>query len=118
GVVFRDEIRRGVRKGNTVLLNTVSKGFAAVDPKELAQIEEKWFGRTINRSSRYLAFAGYAAAIATFLIIVLAIWNRLLRTKVLERTQALSESEQRFRQITDNIREVVWLATVDLSKIL
>jgi len=60
--IFRDELRRAVRKGDAATLRTVSQGFAAIEPGELRQIEEKWFGRTINRHGRYLAYAGYAAA--------------------------------------------------------
>src|SRR6202030_4556244 len=33
--IFRDELRRAVRKGDTALLRTVSEGFAAIDPEEL-----------------------------------------------------------------------------------
>jgi ABC-type amino acid transport substrate-binding protein len=47
--IFRDELRRAVRKGDAALLRTVSEGFAAIEPGELKQIDEKWFGRTINR---------------------------------------------------------------------
>jgi PAS domain S-box-containing protein len=107
--VFRDDLRRAVRKGNTELLHTVTTGFAAIDPAELKEIDEKWYGRTINQYVRYLTYAAYAAAVAILLILVLAGWNRMLRQKILQRTAALVESEQRFRQIAENIDEVFWL---------
>ncbi len=118
--IFRDELRRAVRKGDTALLRTVVEGFAAIEPGELKQIDERWFGRTIDwyRYGRYLTYAGYGGALAILLIVGLAGWNRMLRTRVLERTAALAESEQRFRQIAENIREVFWLTTIDLSKVL
>src|SRR6266566_4162078 len=47
--IFRDGLRRAVRKGNTALLRKVSDGFGAIEPSDLKQIDEKWFGRTINR---------------------------------------------------------------------
>jgi PAS domain S-box-containing protein len=107
--IFRDGLRRAVRKGDASLLRTVSEGFAAIEPGTLKQIDEKWFGRTINGYGRYLAYAGYAAAVAILLIASLVSWNRALRKRILQRTAALSESEQRFHQIAENIHEVFWL---------
>lgn len=108
--IFRDELRRAVRKGDTALLRIVSDGFAAIEPAELKAIDEKWFGHTINRYGAYLTYASYAAAFATLLIAGLAGWNRLLRTKVLERTAALRESEQRYLALFENMAEgVVYL---------
>jgi signal transduction histidine kinase len=95
--VFRDELRRAVRKGDAALLRTVSEGFAALPPRELKQIDEKWFGRTINRSARYLAYAVYAGAAAMLLTAGLVGWNRTLRRGILQRTAALGESERRLR---------------------
>jgi PAS domain S-box-containing protein len=107
--MFHDELRRAVRKGNAGLLREVSDGFAAIEPAELKQINEKWFGRTINWIGRYLTYAGYAVA-ATFVIIAgLAVWNRALRTKVLQRTAALSESEQRFRRLVELMPVAVYV---------
>jgi PAS domain S-box-containing protein len=116
--VFRDEIRRAVRKGDGALLRTVTDGFAAIEPGELKQIDEKWFGRTINRYGRYLTYAGYVVTVAILIIAGLVGWNRMLRKAILQRTAALEESEHRFRQIAENMHEVFWLATIDLSKTL
>jgi PAS domain S-box-containing protein len=116
--IFKDELRRAVRKGDVALLRTVSEGFAAVDPGELKQINEKWFGRTINRYGPYLTYAVYAATVAFLLIAGLVVWNRTLRKKILQRTAALGESEERFRQIAENIHEVFYLTTVDFSNTL
>jgi PAS domain-containing protein len=110
--IFRDELRRAVRKGDTAMLRTVSEGFAAIEPGKLKEIDEKWFGRTINRYGRYLSYVGYAVAIV--LIACLVAWNRTLRKIILQRTAALGESEQRFRQIAENIQEVFWL--IDMVK--
>ena len=107
--VFRDELQRAVRKGDAALLRTVSEGFAAIEPGELKQIDEKWFGRTINRYGRYLTYAGYAAAAALLLIAALAAWNRTLRNRVLQRTAAFGESEQRFRRLLELMPVAVYV---------
>jgi PAS domain S-box-containing protein len=114
-IFFRNDIsgitglRRAVRKSDLRTLRIVSSGFAAVEPRELKQIDEKWFGRTINVYGRYLGYAGYAAVAALLLIAGLFGWNHALRKRILQRTAALGESEQRFRQIAENIHEVFWL---------
>ncbi|HXI91182.1 MAG TPA: transporter substrate-binding domain-containing protein, partial [Blastocatellia bacterium] len=112
--IFRDELRRAVLKGNAKLLRTVADGFAAIEPDKLKRIDEKWFGSTINRYGRYVTYASYAGVIAILLMAGLVGWNRTLRIRILHRTAALGESEQRFRQIAENIHEVFWL--IDMVK--
>jgi PAS domain S-box-containing protein len=107
--IFRDELRRAVRKGDANLRRTVSEGFAAIEPGELKQIDEKWFGRTINRIGRYLTYAGYAAAVALLLVAGLVGWNRTLRKRILQRTAALGESEQRFRRLVELMPVAVYV---------
>jgi signal transduction histidine kinase/ABC-type amino acid transport substrate-binding protein len=114
--VFRDELRRAVRKGDAATLRTVSEGFAAIEPGELKQIDEKWFGRTINWYGRYLTYAGYAAAVAILLIAGLSGWNRTLRKGVLQRTAALRASELRFREMIAALPVAVYV--VDSSGLI
>ncbi|MCW3119904.1 MAG: domain S-box-containing protein, partial [Chitinophagaceae bacterium] len=115
--VFRDKLRRAVCKGNTSLLNIVSNGFAAIKPDKLKQIDEKWFGSTINKYGHYLRYfilVVSAVAVAILFIAGLSVWNHTLRKRILQRTAALTGSEQRFRQIAENIHEVFWL--IDMAK--
>jgi signal transduction histidine kinase/ABC-type amino acid transport substrate-binding protein len=107
--MFHDDLRRAVRKGNAALLREVSDGFAAIDPAELKQIDENWFGRTINRIGRYLTYAGYTVAGTLLVIAGLTVWNRVLRKKVLQRTAALGESKQRFRRLVELMPVAVYV---------
>ena len=66
----------------------------------------------------YVIYAAYAAGAAFLVIVALVGWNYALRRRILQRTAALGESEQRFRQIAENIREVFWLLDVDAGKTL
>jgi two-component system sensor histidine kinase/response regulator len=116
--VFRDQLRRAVRKGDVERLSLVSGGFAAIDPLELKRIDQKWFGRTINWYEPYVVYAEYATAAAFLVIVALISWNYTLRRRILQRTAALAESEQRFRQIAENIHEVFWLVNADFRKTL
>lgn len=116
--VFHDELRRAVHKGDAALLRTVSEGFAAIDAGELKRIDDKWFGRTLNSSRRYFAYAGYTAAATLLLVAGLAGWNRRLNARIVQRTAALGESERRFQQIAGNIREVLWVLDVASDRVV
>lgn len=109
--IFRDSLRRAVREGDSTNLRLVNLGFAAIDPAELKRINDKWFGGAIMSYGRYATYAMYGAIVAIIALAAIAglfWWNHSLRNGILERTAALTESEQRFRQIADNIREVFW----------
>ena len=109
--MFRDSLRRAVHEGDTATFRIVTRGFAAIDSGELKRINDKWFGSTINGYPRFAPFARYASIVVIIAILVIASlfwWNRSLRSGILQHTAALTESEQRFRQIAENIREVFW----------
>jgi PAS domain S-box-containing protein len=116
--IFRDELRRAVRKGDVATLRAVTEGFDAIPPAELKKIDEKWLGGMLNSYGQYAVYGGWVAIAALLLIVVLVTWNRMLSRRILQRTAELRESEQRFRQIAENIREVFWLFGVDTEKIL
>ena len=99
---------RATRKGNDALLALVESGFAAVTDDEKRAIEQRWLGQDLPRSP-YFRYVSYAAAAALVVVVMLAGWNWSLRRRVTTRTAELEESERRFRQIAENIREVFWL---------
>jgi signal transduction histidine kinase len=127
--IFRDELKRAVRKGDAALLHTVSQGFAAIEPAELRRIEEKWFGLTVNRYARYLTYASYAAVAAAVLIAGLAGWNRLLRKGILQRTAALhalverlqnareEEAKRIARELHDDLGQQLTALSLELAKL-
>jgi PAS domain S-box-containing protein len=113
--IFRDGLQRAVRKGNTELLREISTGFGAIEPDELKKIDEKWYGSSIFSIRRYLVYAGYAAGFGIVVIGMLAAWNWTLRRGISQRTAELTESEERFRQIAENVREVYWMGTPEMD---
>jgi PAS domain S-box-containing protein len=116
--VFRDALRRAVRKGDAETFRTVTAGFRAVGPTELERIQEKWVGKPIAANHPYLDYAIYVFAAAGVLFTILLLWNRTLSRGILRQTAALAESEQRFRQIATSIREVFWMSTPAMDELL
>ena len=90
------EFHRAVRRGNAGLLRLVENGFDDVGRGELAMIEKKWFGQTIDQHP-YLRGLGYAALAVVSLVTLLLSWNAMLAGKVRGRTQALQEREEQLR---------------------
>ena len=90
------EFHRAVRKGSPKLLRLVEKGFEDVGPKELAWIEKKWFGQTLD-GHPYLRSLGYAALAAVSLVTLLLGLNWMLAGQVRIRTRALQEKEEQLR---------------------
>ena len=123
--IFRDQLRRAVRKGDAATLRTVLEGFAAIEPGKLREIDEKWFGRTIN--GRYLTYAGYAAAVTILLMAGLIGWNRTPRKGILHRTAELralsrqlvelqeSERRQLSRELHDRVGQNLTALTINLD---
>ncbi len=68
------EFRRAVKKGDVALLRVVEAGFAALNPAEVKQIEEKWHGKAIGGHPN-LRYVGYVAVSGLLLILGLVVWN-------------------------------------------
>ena len=104
--VFRDELRWAVHKGDSATLQLVTNGFKTISPDDLRRIDEKWFGRTINKYGRFLTYAEYTVAAAALLIAGLIGWNHSLRRAVLQRTAALREREKQLHALVDQLHHV------------
>jgi signal transduction histidine kinase len=127
--IFRDELRRAVRKGDASLLREVSEGFAAINPRDLKQIDEKWFGYSVNGYRRYLDYSVYAAGMVILLVAGLAAWNRALGKGILQRTAALqalshrlvelqeSERRQLSRELHDRVGQTLTATRINMDMI-
>jgi len=90
------QFHRAVGKGQAGLLQLVENGFDGVGARELALIEKKWFGQTLD-GHPYLRGLGYAALAAVSLVTLLVSWNWILAGQVRIRTRALQEREEQLR---------------------
>ena len=94
------QFHRAVQKGNAALLQTVEAGFAALNPAEVGQIEEKWYGRTIGRHPA-LRYLGYLAVGGLLLVLGLVVWNLALNRLVSRRMTDLRRINRTLRMITE-----------------
>ena len=100
------EFHRAVRKGNTALLQEIESGFARISPKEVQQIEKKWYGIPLLSSiSLHYLLAGLG--IPLVVILGLFYWNGSLRKAVKRRTAELEMRESELRTSEAQYRELV-----------
>uniref|UniRef100_UPI004049E34D transporter substrate-binding domain-containing protein n=1 Tax=Cephaloticoccus sp. TaxID=1985742 RepID=UPI004049E34D len=90
--INQGQFSRGVTKGNTALLNYVSRGFYQISADDLEAIEKKWGGRVLHDG--HIQYVIYGAATAGLIILLLVVWNRTLQRQVERRTRLLKNSER------------------------
>ena len=78
------EFHRAVRKGNSAMLKIVEDGFAQISEAERKKIDEKWLGLPLDTHlDAFARSAGYALLVVLGLTLILVVWNRSLRRRVL-----------------------------------
>jgi PAS domain S-box-containing protein len=110
---------RGVKKGNSELLNLVESGFGRIDPGELKKIESKWYGSKPIDSRLLRNFFIVAGSLVLLLVILLA-WNYTLRKTVGFKTAELNKSLETQRAnasflntLMNTMPDLVWLKNAD-----
>ncbi|MGE4561162.1 MAG: transporter substrate-binding domain-containing protein, partial [Desulfobulbus sp.] len=88
---------RAVRKGNTALLREIEAGFSLLTPGELEKIEKKWYGAPLLKgvSQTGVLISGGSLGL---IVLLLFLWNHLLRTAVRKRTAELESSREALQQ--------------------
>jgi PAS domain S-box-containing protein len=85
---------RAVRKGDRAMLALVEQGFVRITPAENKEIEEKWYGASVQtlRESAFMRNLRYGVLSIFLLALVLLLWNMMLRRRVQEKTRVLSNT--------------------------
>ncbi len=105
------EFHRAVKKGNAELLQQVESGFAAITPEERQQIDKKWYGAPLLRSS-VVSYLLIGTGILWLLLLSLLIFNRSLRAAVKKRTSELELSRAEATRTKDLLAQTSRMARV------
>jgi PAS domain S-box-containing protein len=108
-----------VREGNEALLSYFSEGLALTEESgEYRRIYDAWLGvyepagQTAEETVRTIALVLLPVLLVLFGTIL---WNRSLRREVSRATADLKKSESRYRLLSENTLDIVWLVSSDLQ---
>ncbi|HPP06492.1 MAG TPA: PAS domain S-box protein, partial [Syntrophorhabdaceae bacterium] len=120
--LYTGEFHRAVKKGNKALLLLVEDGFSKISEAELREINKKWFGTTEHLPFiAYLRYVAIGFGFFGLIVILMLIWNHILRKRVKERTaelekeiaqknkaiDALKLSEERYRTVIESSNDAI-----------
>ena len=116
--LYAGEFHRAVAKGNSELLRIVEDGFARITLEEREEIEQRWFGESLQHGAweRAARYGGYLLLVAGSVFAALVVWNWSLRRRVAARTGELSatlnslrETEARFRNLFEQANDAIYI---------
>ncbi len=104
------------RKDWPILHSILEKGSAQISEKTRSDISAKWIHleqQSIFKNRTFWIVILTIIAIALLSVIASFSWNRTLKRKVEEKTEALSSSEKEFRQLAEAMPQMVWITRPD-----
>ena len=120
GIIFNPvEVRFAAPQGDPLQVLAVIDHYLAMQKQDPDSVYNESLKHHLRaQSASYIPdWLPAAAAVVASLLIILAIATWLARRQVERRTAELMESESRFRQLTDNIREVFWISSPDWNTV-
>ncbi|MFC5462689.1 EAL domain-containing protein [Massilia niabensis] len=106
--VARDQLRRGVRKGDVATLTLVERGMAQIRQAERDALHERWMGRPLV-FTRYAERLVQALVVLACLVLLLGVWLVTVRRAVSKRTAELDREQAQLRTLVQNSPDLVWL---------
>ncbi len=89
--LYTGQLRRGVKKGNSDLLNLVEDGFSTITKNEYSNINNKWFGYSyLYNHLPIIKWVLFFSLLIFLLFLLLLLWNKILKKKVKSKTNELS----------------------------
>ena len=104
--LYRGDVHRAVRKGNTALLAIVQQGMDQISAEEKDVLEKKW----LKKPETALPYLKVLSALAVVVLaggLVLLLWVNLLRAAVRRKTLALEGEQVRLKRSEDKLNTIL-----------
>lgn len=100
------QFHRAVLKDNQHLLTVIEEGFAKIDDKEIAEIEQKWLGQKLYNEDfkKYYPVFLVLLAIVFYIILMLYGINRYLKKQINKKTSDLQKAIDLLRKNESRIK--------------
>jgi PAS domain S-box-containing protein len=104
--LYTSKMYAGVRRGNSELLSTITKGFNDISTEEINGIVSQWTGFSIVNRLPWGKIL-LSGIMLVFIITLILLWNMSLRRRVAAATVDLELSEHNARKSEERFRAVV-----------
>lgn len=109
GIFGKDnKIHFAFRKEDRALGSIFEKGLSRISPSKRKELSDKWIPKLHPVDYKVYYILGVSLSTAIIIILLGFQWNASLRKAVNQKTQALVESEGKFRGILENSRDLVY----------
>jgi PAS domain S-box-containing protein len=110
--LYSGQFHRAVRRGDGELLALVEQGMAAISEAEKAALRDKWMGQPLVVAP-YVRYFAIGIGLLIVLGGALALWVRVLRRLVRQRTAELELRRAQLATLVDTIPDLIWLKDAD-----
>jgi len=93
---------RAVREDDESLVDIINSGFDKIDTSEVSKIYEKWMGMPVFKVNWKYIF--YIAAVFVGILLVVMLWNTLLRRKIRQAVQNAKKQQEELLGAYDQLR--------------
>ncbi len=115
-ILYTGALHRAYHKDRKDLMAFVEEGFRSISKGEYERINRKWMGAPPMPLFPHFQAVLYTLLASVFLVLVLVIFNVLLRRKVKGKTSELKElvdilreSEESYRGLFDSVKEAIYI---------
>jgi len=112
---YKNNQRMAVRDDWPEFRDILQKALDSISEDEHSKIYSQWMGVRFERAVDY-QLVWWIATVASVILLLVFFWNRRLEHEVATRTHKLTRSEEKYRQLADNLEKQVALRTAQFEE--
>ncbi|MCB5249934.1 MAG: transporter substrate-binding domain-containing protein [Candidatus Cloacimonetes bacterium] len=105
----------GISKKYPLLYSIVEKTINSISEEEIDNISKKWFNLDQRISEKTILLIKFSVAFLILLVMSLSVFSYILKRRLTKHTQSLRESEEKYRNLTENMSDMSWFCDLELN---